>query len=182
MNHLLPSASPSLTRPGQETTTHRIRVRASLTVAALIFLLAGCGQPDLVFESHLMHDHGDEHGMPSMTHSADVQPGEGEVRVAGRIPVGLCPAVVGEVELEGQRLSLHVDTRPPVASRGERCDSPHPVAMAEYTATIQGLRPGEYMLVVHHDAISVSRNRYDSTRTRTRYSKVEVTEMSVRVR
>jgi hypothetical protein len=164
-------------------TTRRKRVRASrLAVAVLPLLLAACGQPDLVFESHLMHDHGDEHGMPTMTHSADVQAGEGELRIAGRIPVGLCPAVVGEVELEGQRLSLHVDTRPPVASRGERCDSPHPVAMAEYTATIQGLEPGAYMLVVHHDAMSVSRNRYDSTRTRTRYSKVEVTEMSVRVR
>jgi hypothetical protein len=164
-------------------TTRRKRVRASrLAVAVLPLLLAACGQPDLVFESHLMHDHGDEHGMPTMQHSADVQAGEGELRIAGRIPVGLCPAVVGKVELEGQRLSLHVDTRPPVASRGERCDSPHPVAMAEYTATIQGLRPGEYMLVVHHDAMSVTRYRYDPTRTRARYSKAEVVEMSVRVR
>ena len=129
-----------------------------------------------------MHDHGDEHGMPSMRHSADVRAGEGEIRVSGRVPVGLCPAVRGEMEPEGQRLSLHVDTRPPEESKGERCDSPHPVAMAEYTATIEGLRRGEYRVVVHHNAMSVARNPYDSTRTRLRYSKTEVAEVLVQVR
>jgi hypothetical protein len=152
-------------------------------VAAVLALsLGACGEPDLVFESHLMHDHGDEHGMPTMAHSADIQAGEGEVRISGKVPVGLCPAVQGEVELEGKRLSLHVDTRPPQESKGERCESPHPVAMAEYTATITGLRAGEYVMVVHHDAMSLTRNRYDSTRTRTRYSKAEVAEITVRVR
>jgi hypothetical protein len=46
-----------------------------------------------------------------------------------------------------------------------------------------GLCPaGEYRVVVHHDAMSVTRNRYDSTRTRRRYSKAEVAEVRVRVR
>ena len=149
---------------------------------AFAFVLGACGEPDLAFESHLMHDHGDDHGMPSPRHSADIQPGQGEILVSGKIPVGLCPAVRGEVELEGQRLSLHVDIRPPEERKGERCESPHPVAMAEYTATITGLRAGEYRVVVHHDAMSVTRNRYDSTRTRRRYSKAEVAELMVRVR
>lgn len=162
-------------------TRRRKRLRGTPWLAAA-FVLGACGQPDLVFESHLMHDHGDEHGMPSMSHSADIQPGQGEIRVSGKVPVGLCPAVRGEVELEGQRLSLHVDTRPPEERKGERCESPHPVAMAEYTATIAGLRAGEYRVVVHHDAMSVTRHRYDSTRTRTRYSKAEVAEVMVRVR
>lgn len=153
----------------------------SWLAAALAFVLGACGEPDLIFESHLMHDHGDEHGMPSMRHSADIQPGQGEIRVSGKVPVGLCPAVRGEVKLERQQMSLHVDTRPPEERKGERCESPHPVAMAEYTATITGLRAGEYRVVVHHDAMSVTRNRYDSTRTRTRYSKTEVAEVMVRV-
>ena len=96
--------------------------------------------------------------------------------------MGLCPGVRGEVEFEGQRLTLHVDTRPPEERRGESCESPHPVAMAEYTATIKGLRAGAYRVVVHHDAMSMTRNRYDSTRTRRRYSKAEVAEVMVRVR
>lgn len=80
-----------------------------------------------------MHDHGDDHGMPSPRHSADIQAGQGEILVSGKIPVGLCPA-------------------------------------------------GEYRVVVHHDAMSVTRNRYDSNRTRRRYSKAEVAEVRVRVR
>ena len=173
---VIPARDPAMTKQ------QRRRRGTSLLAAAFSFVLGACGEPDLVFESHLMHDHGDEHGMPSMSHSADIQPGKGEIRVSGKVPVGLCPAVRGEVELEVQRLSLHVDTRPPEERKGERCESPHPVAMAEYTATITGLRAGEYRVVVHHDAMSVTRNRYDSTKTRTRYSKAEVAEVVVRVR
>ena len=180
MKRLSSSVIPA--RDSAMTTRRKRRRGTSWLAAALAFVLGACEKPDLAFESHLMHDHGDEHGMPSMSHSADIQPGLGEIRVSGKVPVGLCPAVRGEMELEGQRLSLHVDTRPPEERRGERCESPHPVAMAEYTATITGLRAGEYRVVVHHDAISVTQNRYDSTRTRTRYSKAEVAEVMVQVR
>lgn len=144
-------------------------------------VLGGCNEPNLTFESHLMHDHGDEHGMPSASHSADIHPGAGQIRIDGRVPVGLCPAVRAEMERSPQQLLLHVDIRPPETGKGERCESPHPVAMAEYTATITGLRPGEYVVAVHHEAMSVARDRDDSTRTRTRYSTAEVAEARVRV-
>ncbi|HST62141.1 MAG TPA: hypothetical protein VLK84_25790 [Longimicrobium sp.] len=164
-------------------TRRRRRLRGtSWLAAAFAFVLGACGKPDVVFESHLMHDHGDEHGMPSMSHSADIQPGQGEIRVSGKVPVGLCPAVRGEVELEERQLSLHVDTRRPEERKGERCESPHPVAMAEYTATVAGLPAGEYRVVVHHDAMSVTQDRNDSKRRRTRYSKAEVADVMVQVR
>lgn len=174
-----------MTTSGSPPQSARVATRrrtASACAVMLALLLGGCGEPRLSFESHLMHDHGDEHGMPSLRHSVDIKPGDGEIRIAGRVPVGLCPAVRGEVERSARRLLLHVDIRPPNRSRGERCESPHPVAMAEYTATITGLRPAEYVVVVHHEALSITRDRYDTTRTRTRYSTAEVAQTTVRVR
>ena len=150
----------------------------------LLLALAACvaDGPALSFESHLMHDHGDLHGVPSTRHDAEARSGAGEVTVTGRVPVGLCPAVHGEVRLEDRVLSLHVTTRPPNAGTQERCESPHPVAMAEYTARITGVLPGQYHLVVHHEAISPGVDRFDSTRTLTRYSNTEALKTPVLVR